>query len=229
MAKGKTCLEGGCEARAIKRDMCEKHYKAWLRKQPQCRAEGCTTRLFPRDRKTRSDYCRPHEQLALTTRSKAAQEKTLARFLSAIEPDWVYGCWLWRETPDDGYGKFHAGGPWLAHRFAYVWFYGGHAKGKTLDHICNRKLCVRPDHMQVVTGTVNTKRRDARAFAPAGTAWVLGHIPVSPEMDAWAEANGLPYGNPAGLGHLASFAGVPTRPEIGHPTVSLSSNNAESF
>ncbi|WP_248760988.1 HNH endonuclease [Pseudarthrobacter sp. SSS035] len=170
---------------------CTTHYQQWWRKQPECRADGCKTKLFSKERKTRADYCRPHEQLALTTRSQAAQDKTLARFLCAIEPDWIYGCWMWRERPDDGYGKFHAGGPWLAHRFAYVWFYGGHARGKTLDHTCNRPLCVRPDHMQVVTGTVNTKRRDARAFAPAGD------IPVSSEMDVWAKANGLPYGDPA--------------------------------
>lgn len=167
----KVCLHESCERAVVKRDWCETHYKAWLRSQPKCRAGGCNNTLQAAECKTRGDYCRPHEQLALTTRSAAAQEKSLKRFREGIEPDWELGCWLWKETPDEGYGKFHAGGLWLAHRFSYVWFMGGHERQKTLDHIFNRPLCTRPDHMEPISDTINTKRRDERAFAPGGIGY----------------------------------------------------------
>lgn len=199
----KSCTTDGCDQRATRRGMCEKHYKRWMRQQPQCRAPGCKNTLFPDERKTRSDYCRPHERLALSARTESAQAKSLIRFRQAIEPDWVTGCWIWIETPDDGYGKFHAGGPWLAHRFAYVWFMGGHARGKTLDHLCNRPLCVRPDHMEPVSGTINSSRRDARAFASPGTVWHHGALRQDTSMmDEWAKQNALPCGNPPMLALL---------------------------
>lgn len=177
--------------------MCEKHYKAWLRQQPKCRAPKCNASLFPDERTTRGDFCRPHEQLALTRRPKADQERSLQRFRNGIEPDWILGCWLWAETPDGGYGKIHAGGPWLAHRFSYVWFFGGHGRRQTLDHLCNRPLCVRPDHLEPVSGTLNTDRRDVRQAADVGAVLYPKHRPRdSTEMDEWASATGLPFGNP---------------------------------
>ncbi|WP_434613457.1 hypothetical protein [Arthrobacter sp. A5] len=200
MNPNKSCLEADCERLAIKRERCETHYKAWNRKQPRCRVGGCNSILLAAERKTRGDYCRAHEQLALTLRSPAMQARTLANFRRAIEPDWLYGCWLWTETPNqDGYPMVHAGTVWLAHRFAYVWFYGGHGRRQTLDHLCNRTLCVRPDHMQVVSATTNNRRRDIRTFAPPFTPYFLGSVPSSAKMDAWALENGLPYGNPLWL------------------------------
>lgn len=200
MAKENHCIAEGCQALAVKRERCEKHYKAWLRSQAKCRANDCNHTLLPAERKTRGDYCRPHEQLALTRRSAAAQEKSLRRFREGIEPDWDLGCWLWKETPDEGYGKFHAGGVWLVHRFSYVWFFGGHERGKTLDHLCNRPLCARPDHMQPISDTINTKRRDDRAFAAEGTVWRHGLMQQdTTRMDEWAKANCVPYGLPSWL------------------------------
>lgn len=210
MATLKTCIKTPCPNPAIKLHMCEKHYKAWGRVQPQCKAQSCVAVLRPEERKTRGDYCRPHEQLALTRRTSAAKAKTLERFRRSIEPDWVYGCWMWQDQPNtDGYGVVHAGTPWLAHRFSYVWFFGGHARQKTLDHACNRPLCVRPDHLQVVSKTINTARRNKRAFAKPWTPMVLGLVPTSDAADEWAKANGLPSGNPEWWdAHAASLAVV---------------------
>ena len=202
MKQQKVCITDACLASATRRNRCEKHYKSWMRRQPKCGADGCNATLLPGERKTRSDYCRPHEQLALTKRTLAAQDKTLNRFRQSIEPDWAFGCWLWTDRPDEGYGKFHAGGPWLAHRFSYVWFFGGHSRRQTLDHICNRQLCVRPDHLEPVSDTLNVKRRDDRAFAAAGTMMVHTQVQHSTSnMDQWAASQGLPYGNP----HLADL------------------------
>ena len=118
-----------------------------------------------------------------------------------------------KEIPDEGYGKFHAGGRWLAHRFSYVWFMGGHERKKTLDRLCNRRLCTRPDHLQPISATINTERRDDRAFAAAGTTW--HHAPIhhdTRKMDEWAAANGLPYGNPVWLPELTARPGKTSEP-----------------
>lgn len=205
------CMDLACEALAVKRSMCDRHYKAWSREQSKCGAGGCNAMLLPAERSTRSDYCRLHERLALTNRSPAAQEKTLNRFREGIEPDWVYGCWMWREVPNqDGYGQMHAGTPWLAHRFSYVWFYGGHKRLLTLDHLCNRTRCVRPDHMQAISRSRNIARRDKRAFAPALKPFDVGFAPSSQRADEWAQRMGLPFGNPVWLEARLAMCSVTT-------------------
>jgi hypothetical protein len=125
------------------------------------------------------------------------QDKSLARFREGIEADWETGCWLWVERPiEDGYAQFHAGGHWYAHRFAYVWFIGGHERRKTLDHLCNVKRCVRPDHLWAISNTLNSKLRYERALAGARAywqdSWGMYH---RAGVEAWAAANGLPYGD----------------------------------
>lgn len=165
----------------------------WYRKQPKCRAEDCSSI------QAAHYYCRPHEQLALTTRTLAMQQKTLQRFRRAIEPDWGTGCWMWQERAnEDGYGQFHAGGAWLAHRFSYVWFCGGHERGKVLDHLCNRPLCVRPDHMLPMTNTNNSSLRQERAFAVEREFFRAARItPRYLSVIKWAVDNDLPSGKPA--------------------------------
>lgn len=78
------------------------------------------------------------------------------------------GCWLWRGYTDEGsrrrglpYGYF-----WLkgqrntpAHRFAYETFVGPIPRGMYVDHICHRTLCVKPDHLRLVSKTGNSQNR----------------------------------------------------------------------
>lgn len=180
------------------RDRCTTHYQQWWRKQPKCLLPRCNA-LQAR----RHGYCRLHEGRALTTRTKPAQEKTLARFLEGIRPDWETGCWMWRETPnEDGYGMLWIGSDrWYAHRFGYVYFYGGHKPKQVLDHICNRKLCVRPDHMWPISNTLNIKLRRDRAFGGSLSYWrdARGlHEPI--QLGLWAFQNELPYGKEAPFG-----------------------------
>lgn len=56
---------------------------------------------------------------------------------------------------------------------------------------------MRPDHLEPVTNTANTRRRDRRFRAATGTKWV--HDRSAPDvsaMDQWAKMNGLPFGVP---------------------------------
>jgi hypothetical protein len=64
-----------------------------------------------------------------------------------------------------------------AHRFAYELLVGPIPAGLTLDHLCLNKACVRPDHLEPVSLTVNIRRANARrthckrghAFTPENT------------------------------------------------------------
>ncbi|ALG28128.1 hypothetical protein AOZ07_03365 [Glutamicibacter halophytocola] len=141
--------------------------------------------------------CRPHEGLALTEGvTEERQQKWLTSFRSKIEPNDKTGCWLWVGSKHDGYGMaWAAKGSWYAHRYSYVWFYGGHDQGKQLDHMCNTTDCVRPDHLWPITGTDNKSLQHQRALAGDLDYWqhtVL--IRSNPRIDSWAQAEGLPYG-----------------------------------
>lgn len=67
------------------------------------------------------------------------------------------GCWNWTAARQkDGYGRFG----WdskvgYAHRFAYESAVGAIPPGLVVDHICNNKLCVRPEHLRAVTQQEN--------------------------------------------------------------------------
>lgn len=83
------------------------------------------------------------------------------RFASCIDRDPVYGCWLWTRGLDrDGYGiSYNGGGPRQAHREVYRELVGEPPAGKLLDHLCRRRNCVRPDHLEPVTERENQLRR----------------------------------------------------------------------
>ena len=46
----------------------------------------------------------------------------------------------------------------LAHRWVYELMVAKIPEGMELDHKCLETRCVNPEHMEVVTGTVNKKR-----------------------------------------------------------------------
>lgn len=75
------------------------------------------------------------------------------------------GCWLWTGSKRGGrtkggrYGAFNTQNrPVYAHRFAYEIFFGDIESELTVDHLCGQHLCVRPDHMEVVTLVENVRR-----------------------------------------------------------------------
>ena len=69
------------------------------------------------------------------------------------------GCWLWTgATTDKGYGVFWDGKLGRAHRWAYTHWRGPIPEGLTLDHLCQVKACVNPDHLEPVTALENYRR-----------------------------------------------------------------------
>lgn len=109
---------------------------------------------------------------------KRTRKDPLGRFMAKVHDNYqglrhplsdLTGCWIWiGGVTKAGYGNFcierdgHGGHQTqkLAHRFAYETLIGPIPEGMQLDHLCNNKRCVNPDHLKPVTARENTLRAD---------------------------------------------------------------------
>lgn len=74
-------------------------------------------------------------------------------------------CWLWTGAINPkGYGVFRAplGHTTMAHRLSYQSLVGPIPHGATLDHLCRRTGCVRPEHLEPVSNAENHARARGR-------------------------------------------------------------------
>lgn len=69
-------------------------------------------------------------------------------------------CWTWKpKGRAEGYGKYWGGArQWLAHRMAFALTGRTLVADKEIDHLCRVRDCVRPSHLEQVTGKVNKLR-----------------------------------------------------------------------
>jgi hypothetical protein len=90
------------------------------------------------------------------------------RFLAKVKRG-ENGCLNWTSTLWNGYGNFwYQGANRKAYRVAYEWFFGKIPEGLSIDHLCRNRACVNPEHMEVVTMSVNIARRPIRLTCPRG-------------------------------------------------------------
>lgn len=91
------------------------------------------------------------------------------------------GCWLWCGSkcgvpgfPQHAYGQLRGwtGRKVMAHRFAYEVVIGPIPEHLEIDHLCNTKLCVNPNHLEAVEHAENMRRR------PSPDEWE--HRPKAP-------------------------------------------------
>ena len=73
----------------------------------------------------------------------------------------ITDCWWWYTATDtNGYGRIHFNKQDIgSHRYSYMIFKGEISKDLVIDHLCNNKRCVNPDHLELVTQIENLKRR----------------------------------------------------------------------
>ena len=86
-------------------------------------------------------------------------------------------CWIWKgnkvKTSKNGgfYGRIFIGGRkngklWYAHRLSLIVHGIELIEGMEVDHLCFNTLCVRPDHLEQVSGSENRKREYAKYGNP---------------------------------------------------------------
>lgn len=126
-----------------------------------CSREGCARAHHAHG------VCKAHYK-ALVRQGCVPPRKTPAeRFWAKV--DTSSGCWLWTgKTDRGGYGRFKVLGRLVnAHRWAWESERGPIPEGMEIDHVCRTHGCVNPDHMEVVTPSINKARRWSRARSEA--------------------------------------------------------------
>lgn len=106
-------------------------------------------------------------------------------FWARVQPQ-ADGCWLWTgAVRKAGYGSFAVkrNGRWTyttSHRWAFEDRGGAIPDGYEVDHLCRRTSCVRPDHLEAVTGAENKRRRKMPAVAIDRSPRPLPTFPPAP-------------------------------------------------
>jgi len=106
-----------------------------------------------------------HRQGKILDKYVQVRGDNIGRFFSHI--DMIDECWVWGGArKGKGYGSIHdkSKSGVQAHRFAYKLFIGPIPKKLQIDHLCENKLCVNPDHLEPVTN----KENQYRAFRNRG-------------------------------------------------------------
>jgi HNH endonuclease len=111
-------------------------------------------------------------------------------------PEWepaLGPCWLWTAaTLKDGYGAFKqasgrsGGRQRKAHVVSWELAHGAVPEGLQLDHLCRVRHCIRPDHLEPVTGGENLLRSPitlnavnaAKTHCPQGHEYAAGNTHV---------------------------------------------------
>jgi hypothetical protein len=81
-------------------------------------------------------------------------------------------CWMWEGAVDDqGYAQIKRGGRGgHGHRVVWEETHGPVPDGLELDHICKRRRCINPDHLEAVTHATNCQRSSFAKLTPADVA-----------------------------------------------------------
>lgn len=105
-----------------------------------------------------------------------------------VGPDYVVddatGCWVWVKTikSDTGYGVLRIDNQThYAHRLYYERNVGPIPDGLVIDHLCRRRSCVNPDHMEPVTSGENVLRGESAAARSARKTHCKHGHPLSGE------------------------------------------------
>lgn len=168
-----------CGGPAVKRGWCTKHYKRWLRHGDPlaggpfrvpgrtCNAKDCgkpveghgwCVKHLWRWKKGKDPEAPTWHDMTLEERfwTKVNKDGPVSDWHPELGP-----CWIWdKGKTGSGYGAFCPGNgdTVLAHRWSYEHSVRAIPEGLELDHLCRQPACVRPSHLDPVTGGVNQHR-----------------------------------------------------------------------
>ena len=95
-----------------------------------------------------------------------------------FEGKFIFGgeneCWEWTAAKNsNGYGNFRS---MSAHVVSYKFYKGDIPKALTVDHICNNRSCVNPNHLRLLTAYDNSMRGNSPpAINKRKTHCIHGH------------------------------------------------------
>jgi hypothetical protein len=135
------CSVDGCEGIYLARDYCGLHYRR-LRRKHGTAGGG----------------------VGVSIQGWRPPQPTLLKLLGKVTIEGE--CWLYGGVMDGhGYGQIFVGSRRLgtnrlhkAHRASYELFIGAIPKGLDLDHLCRRRSCINPLHLEPVTRSENLRR-----------------------------------------------------------------------
>jgi hypothetical protein len=91
-------------------------------------------------------------------------------------------CWEWTAATTNGYGVVqHDGRVQRAHRVVWVCLRGPLDEDLELDHLCRNRPCVKPAHLDPVTGVVNNARSESASAKHARQTHCLRGHGFTPE------------------------------------------------
>lgn len=151
------CSIFDCEVPVYGRGWCENHYARWRR-------TGSPSGVG-RGRRTVSKVDKtwllepPPDRVRIS-----AEVRFWHKVTSETEPSnpKLGHCWIWQGAKDqDGYGVFYFSRNGKRFYRAHHFLAGKALAGLEWDHLCLNKACVRPQHLEAVTGLENTRRARA--------------------------------------------------------------------
>lgn len=177
----RTCTIEGCDKPLNARGWCKGHYRRWNlygdplgtplpRPKPApkpkrpCEADGCDRPHYGNGL-CEAHWARQRRHGGLDNKRGRPYAESVANFWArVVKSD---SCWLWQGPPNSsGYGRVNFRGRILgAHVVAVIVTGREIPDGMEVDHLCFTPLCVRPDHLDVVTPIENQRRKRPRRAA----------------------------------------------------------------
>lgn len=168
-----SCSIDDCPKPIHTRTVCVMHYTrarrgGWVDTLPRtqrgggdCSVDGCDSAVFS------NGFCQLHygRVRRIGSTELPSRESTHDRLFNHVD-ETSGGCLQWQgHQAKNGYGVLSVENRiQYAHRLAYELAVGPIPAEMTIDHLCFNRMCINPNHLEVVTRAENNRRANRRRF-----------------------------------------------------------------